>query len=181
MKAFILFALIAVGGPALAQQHQPYTGEHHRAIKALSSAEITQYLSGAGMGYAKAAELNQYPGPMHALELASELDLSAEQRASLESLMKRHKAEARVLGAEVVRLERELDALFAQKHATADSIDDVLAQLSVAQGRYRGAHLKTHVEAARLLTADQIARYDVLRGYGDNRSPVHRHGGSQGR
>ena len=34
-------------------------------IKALSSEEVEQYLSGAGMGYAKAAELNRHPGPIH--------------------------------------------------------------------------------------------------------------------
>ena len=33
------------------------------------------------MGYAKAAELNGYPGPAHVLELATPLKLSADQRA----------------------------------------------------------------------------------------------------
>jgi len=37
---------------------------------ALSVEQIEQYRAGAGMGYAKAAELNRYPGPMHVLELA---------------------------------------------------------------------------------------------------------------
>ena len=38
---------------------------------------VQSYLSGAGMGYAKAAELNRHPGPMHVLELADQLKLAA--------------------------------------------------------------------------------------------------------
>ena len=34
------------------------------AAQQLSPQEVKQYLSGAGMGYAKAAELNHFPGPM---------------------------------------------------------------------------------------------------------------------
>ena len=42
-------------------------------VNALSPDEVQQYLAGAGMGYAKAAELNHFPGPMHVLELADKL------------------------------------------------------------------------------------------------------------
>jgi hypothetical protein len=51
----------------------PYTGQERREIKALSNEEIDRYLSGDGMGLAKAAELNHYPGPRHVLELADQL------------------------------------------------------------------------------------------------------------
>jgi len=70
MNAISTGLLIALTGalafPAAAQQ--------------LSPEEVKQYLSGAGRGYAKAAELNHFPGPMHVLELADKLQLSAEQR-----------------------------------------------------------------------------------------------------
>ena len=71
-------------------------------IKALSSDDVEQYLSGAGMGYAKAAELNRHPGPMHVLELADQLKLTAEQRTATAKLMEAHKAEARKIGARLV-------------------------------------------------------------------------------
>jgi hypothetical protein len=93
----------------------------------------------------------------------------------MESLMKRHKAEARELGAEVVRLERDLDALFAQTKATPGLVDAKLAEIGAAQARYRGSHLKTHIEATKLLTPDQVARYDALRGY--TAAPAGRSGG----
>jgi hypothetical protein len=121
IRTMVLAFALTLSSAAVAQQ--PYAGQQVREIKALSAEEIAQYLAGAGMGFAKAAELNQYPGPMHTLELADQLSLSVEQRAAMESLMKRHKAEARELGAEVVRLERELDALFAEKRATSMLVD----------------------------------------------------------
>jgi hypothetical protein len=176
MKA-LLALLVAANSAALAQGHpQPYTGEQTRNIKALSAEEIQGYLAGSGMGFAKSAELNHYPGPLHSLELADRLGLSAEQRAAMESLVRRHKAEARALGAEVVRLEHALDALFAEKRATPGLVDAKLVELGAAQARYRGSHLKTHIEATKLLTLEQIARYDALRGYSGAPSS----GGGQG-
>ena len=164
MRALAIL-LLAASASAFAQSPAPYAGEQSRAIKALPEDDVKGYLAGAGMSYAKAAELNSYPGPMHTLELAEKLGLSSDQRAAMESLMKRHKAEARELGAEVVRLERELDALFAQTKATPVLVDAKLAEIGAAQARYRGSHLKTHIEATKLLTPDQVARYDALRGY----------------
>ena len=46
------------------------------------------------MGLALAAELNGYPGPAHVLELADKLELSAEQRATINALFEFMKAEA---------------------------------------------------------------------------------------
>ena len=58
----------------------PYMGQESREIKALSPQEISDYLLGRGMGLAKAAELNGYPGPAHVLELAVQLEITSEQR-----------------------------------------------------------------------------------------------------
>jgi Spy/CpxP family protein refolding chaperone len=136
-----------------------------RAIKALSAEEAQAYLDGAGSGFARAAELNGHPGPMHALELADALALTESQRAQLQTLMREHRAEARRLGADVVRLERELDALFAQRQATRDGVERKTAEVGLAQARYRASHLTTHVATAALLTPEQIAHYNQLRGY----------------
>lgn len=173
----LFVALIAVSAcfPALAAS--PYAGEQSREIKALSPQEVTQLREGAGMGLAKAAELNRYPGPMHALELGETLQLSEEQRANLKALMTRHKAEARALGARVLELEGELDALFASGKANAQSVDAVLARLSEASARLRGSHLKTHLETTALLTPQQVDRYVEARGYAAPAPPAagHKH------
>jgi Spy/CpxP family protein refolding chaperone len=166
-------ALFAIVVPAFAAS--PYAGEQSRDIKALSPQEVAQLREGAGMGFAKAAELNRYPGPMHAIELADTLQLSAAQREALSALMARHKAEARELGAQVLALEAELDALFAGGKATAGQVDDVLARLATASARLRGSHLKTHLQTTALLTPEQVDRYVMARGYAPGSTGAHRH------
>jgi Spy/CpxP family protein refolding chaperone len=168
MKHFMIAALVAMSLMAtLAQaQPQPYAADAGRETKALSAEEVRQYLSGAGMGYAKAAELNQYPGPMHVLELADRLELSAEQRAATKQLMDAHKAEARVIGAKLVEAERTLDALFRSGKVQRDALANAVHDAALLQGEYRLSHLETHRRMRALLTHEQVARYDELRGYG---------------
>jgi Heavy-metal resistance len=117
------------------------------------------------MGYAKAAELNGYPGPMHVLELAARLELSPAQRASVEAILREHKAEARQLGAEVIRLEAQLDDLFAKGQASAEGVDAAVGRLATTAGLLRASHLRAHVTTTRLLSPEQVTRYVALRGY----------------
>src|SRR5262249_55422706 len=80
MALFALLAIVATTATAIAQTVSPYAGQEQRAIKALSDEEIRDLLEARGMGLAKAAELNSYPGPLHVLQLANELGLSDAQR-----------------------------------------------------------------------------------------------------
>lgn len=176
MKSLLIVALMAAAATVEAQ-HQPYAGQESRDIKALSAKEIEQYRAGAGMGYAKAAELNRYPGPMHVLELADRLKLSPEQRQATKQLMDAHKAEARAIGAKVVDAEGRLEALFrtgkVEQAALAKAVNDAAA----LQGEYRLSHLETHRRMRALLSDEQVARYDQLRGYGTQPAgkSAHRH------
>src|SRR5687767_11125254 len=69
-----LFALAVGSQIGIAESaDSPYVGQEDRAIKALDAKDVDGLLAGSGMGYAKAAELNGYPGPMHVLELAEKL------------------------------------------------------------------------------------------------------------
>ena len=152
-------------GAAAAQGHAPYAGQHDRPIKALSEEETRQYLAGAGMGYAKAAELNGYPGPMHVLELADKLALSSEQRDSTRRLMESHKAEARALGAKRVDAEKRLDALFHAGKVDEQALADAVKSAGAIDAQYRLSHLDTHRRMRALLTDEQVARYNEARGY----------------
>lgn len=151
---------------AEAQTHSPYAGEQSRTIKALSPKEIDDLMQGRGMGLAKPAELNRYPGPMHAVELAEPLKLSSGQRQTLEAVMARMSADAKALGAELLRLERDLDAAFATRTIDAQRLKDLTERIGTKQGALRAVHLAAHLETAAALSAEQIVRYDVLRGYG---------------
>ena len=140
-------------------------------IKSLSQQEVGALLSGAGSGFARAAELNGYPGPMHVLDLADRLALSAEQRAATQSLMAEHKARARTLGEQLVDAERDLDKLFARRAAAADTIDAATRRVGLLQAELRAEHLKTHIAQTALLSGNQVQMYAVLRGYATDGTP----------
>ena len=150
---------------APAQQASPYAGQQTREIKALSSTQTTDLLAGKGMELAKAAELNGYPGPMHTLELAAQLELSTEQKQASEALMNRHKAEARDLGAQLVQAERALDQAFASRQIDATRLAAHTESTGRLQALLRKSHLDTHLQQTALLTPTQISRYAQLRGY----------------
>ena len=151
---------------ATAATRSPYSGEEDRAIKALSDADVKAYLEGAGMGLAKAAELNRYPGPRHVLDNVAALELSDAQRTAIEASFQRMKAEAVTLGRGIVAAEQRLDALFAERRASPATVSDLTREVAELQGQLRAVHLRAHVEVRALLTPEQIARYTTLRGYG---------------
>lgn len=155
---------------------RPYAGEQSREIKALSAGETRQYPAGAGMGYAKPAELNGYPGPAHVLELADGLALTPERRRETKALMEAHKEDAKAIGAKLVAAERELDALFRSKSAERGALEKAVSAAAQMQASYRLSHLETHRRMRALLTPEQITQYDVLRGYASGTSEQHQHG-----
>jgi hypothetical protein len=168
----VIAALLCAGAAAWAQT-SPYAGQEQRAIKALSEQEVSALLAGQGAGFAKAAELNGYPGPMHVLELADRLSLSAEQRSATQRLMSEHKERARSLGAGVVNAERELDNIFAQRTAAPDAVETATRRVALLQAELRAEHLKTHLAQTALLELEQVRLYGVLRGYAEGGAGLH--------
>jgi Spy/CpxP family protein refolding chaperone len=171
LRAALCCALVLLAMPARASSPSPYAGQEGREIKALSPEEISDYLSGKGMGLAKAAELNGYPGPAHVLELAAQLGLTPEQRAATEALFQKMQQRAIALGRELVDAEGALDRLFASRSASSEAVKVSLARIARLQGEIRQAHLVAHIEQAAVLTPEQITTYARLRGY--DVAPVH--------
>lgn len=177
-----LLALAACVPLLAAAQASPYAGQQDRAIKSLSDADVQELLSGHGRGFAKAAELNGYPGPAHVLEHAQALGLSPQQQAATQALMQRHQARARALGVEVVEAERRLDQAFAGRQIDAATLSTLTADIGRRQAELRQEHLRTHLEQTALLDEQQVRRYAQLRGYaseapaagGHHRHPGHR-------
>lgn len=156
----------------------PYSGQETREIKALSDSDISGLLAGKGMGFAKAAELNGYPGPAHVLELADELGLSDVQRAKTRAIFDRMQDSAKELGAELVAAERTLDTMFRNRTITESSLSELVNRIGVIRARLRAVHLHAHLEERRVLSKDQVAKYMTLRGYesGDHIHYQHHHG-----
>ena len=82
---------------------------------------------------------------------------------------------AKPLGGELIAQEQVLDQLFAQGEITPDRLAATTAAIAELQGRLRLVHLSAHLETRALLKADQIARYEQLRGYGQLQAPAQRH------
>ncbi len=180
--AVALTALVAVPGSARTPSHgnglahpQPYAGQHQRAITSFSEEEVSGLREGRGLGFAKPAELNGYPGPLHVLELATELGLSDEQRRAIEAIFARMKEEARAAGVRYLEAESAVDAAFRSGDATPERISALVRQAEAARAEVRLAHLKAHLATAPLLTAKQRHRYAELRGYSGPDSGHHRH------
>ena len=172
-KSALGAAAITVLMASAGAEHSPYAGQQHAAIKALGADEQAALLAGQGMGFAKAAELNGYPGPMHVLQLADALELTAEQKRDSKALFERMRAAAQIAGASLIEEERTLDRLYASKAATREAVDAQLTRIEAVRARLRGVHLHAHLEQAALLTPAQIQRYAESRGYGPVRHGSH--------
>ena len=179
MRSILILALVASalsGVTATAQNHvgghhsgsaaAPYAGLDMRRIKALSPQQIADLQAGRGMGLALPAELNGYPGPVHVLELTEALGLTVEQRSRSQALTDAMRAETIPIGVRIVGEEAALDGLFAERTITPARLRDATRLIATSQGDLRAAHLRYHLLMAELLTPDQIARYNRLRGYG---------------
>ena len=169
-----LFVCTAVASAA--EISSPYARQETREIKALSRDEINGYVSGDGMAFAKAAELNHYPGPKHVLQLADQLQLSEEQRRTTQRLFEEMNSTAVNLGKQLVERERLLDSRFAAASISDAELSQLVSEVSVLHGKIRAVHLQAHVAERVLLTAEQLMRYDALRGYGASGSHIQHDG-----
>ncbi|MBI4201894.1 MAG: hypothetical protein HY532_02095 [Chloroflexi bacterium] len=144
---------------------QPYAGLQERDIRALAPERVADLLAGRGAGYALAAELNHYPGPTHVLELGVQLDLSPEQQDAVSSIKTAMQQEAVQFGTQLVDLEEELDQAFRSGAITPEKLTSLTNNLADVEGRLRNVHLRAHLQTVEVLTQEQVARYDELRGY----------------
>jgi hypothetical protein len=172
---FLAMCLAATGFATAVHSQSPYAGEETREIKSLSRSEIDGHLQGHGMGYAKAAELNHYPGPRHVLDLANELALTKEQIEQTQAIFGRIKTQAIDLGTQLVKKEAELDQRFAGGSIDATSLGALVTDIATLEAKIRIAHLSAHLEQKALLSNEQVTLYDKLRGYDTTHGKEHSH------
>jgi len=99
------------------------------------------------------------------LAMATELDLSPEQKQRTEALFASMEAKATDLGRALIEQERQLDQQFATEAATPESVAVILQRIGELQTRVRGVHLQAHLAQRAILTPSQVAKYQELRGY----------------
>jgi Spy/CpxP family protein refolding chaperone len=170
-----LVASVLAGSSLADSSPTSYAGQQTRSIKALSEEDIVALLNAEGMGMAKAAELNGYPGPKHVLTLANELKLTEAQRQQVQVIFEQMSAAARPLGMEIIGREVLLDRLFAKGEMTSDRLAVETAAIGTLEGSLRSVHLAAHLQTRALLNAEQIALYNGLRGYDSPTAPHDHH------
>ncbi len=194
MKRITMTALLAVGLTAVAlpswgqdcphhAQHNAHEHSQPAAIQSdstsagLSAAQRAQYLKGEGMGMAKPAELNHYPGPRHVLDNAERMKLSAEQLEATRALFAEVQAQAKPLGQKLVEREDELLRIFQSQNAEETRVKQLTTEIGSLQGELRAVHLTAHLRERALLSPEQVRVYDELRDYipGERPAPNHQH------
>ncbi|WP_300015587.1 periplasmic heavy metal sensor [uncultured Roseobacter sp.] len=155
--------------PVLADDsHAHYAGLESRDIATLSESDIADLEAGRGWGFALAAELNGHPGPAHVLEHAEDLGLSPEQRTRVEEIFTAMQVEAIAAGTVFIAAERALDIAFSNGGLDAAKLETLVSAAGQARSNLRFVHLSRHLETLEVLSAQQVERYNDLRGYTDD-------------
>lgn len=160
--------------------HAPYAGQQGRDIKSLSQDDIDELRRGGGWGLAKAAELNGVPGPAHLLELKDQIPLSPEQVGQITGLFDEMKTEAIPAGERLIAAERKLEQAFRNGGMNETQLSALLDDVSQARRDLRFIHLSRHLQTLPFLSAEQITRYNELRGYTQGQHCGHGSGGHTG-
>lgn len=170
-----LFVFLVVSTSAQ-QEHNPPAATGPASVEASHQACLEQEFAaierGEGFGMALPADRNGYPGPKHLLELKSELKLTPEQEAAVQKLMAGTKEKALARGHEILLAEKRLDEMFSQYRPEAELREETY-RIASLRAELRWIHLSAHLEARKLLTAEQVAAYRRLR-YGP--AAAHTHG-----
>lgn len=170
----MVLALLMGSGAALAERPPEQAPSN---IRSLTVEEIRGLRDGEGMGLARVAELNGYPGPTHVLEAAREgkIHLDAGQHEAIEKIRAAMKAEAQALGREILALEAKLEAGFRERRLTETELARQIEEIGSRRAALRLAHLRAHFLTAGLLHPEQIEHYTRFRGYAST-IPGHGHG-----
>ena len=122
-------------------------------------------LKGLGMGLAEIAEINNFPGPKHTLDLKNELGLTRDQLKKTEALDKVVASAALAKGEEIVLAEEELTKLFEAGTISEKVLRSKLEEIGKLRADLRFIHLQAHVRMKQILMPDQVKRYAELRGH----------------
>lgn len=168
-RSFGWISVFAIASTSVLAQHthtaSPYAHAQSTEVSNLTPDEVRELRNGEGMGLARAAELNHFPGPRHLLDLRSELDLNHAQIDRIEAIHKNMRTDAIAKGEDILQAEIHLANLFASGQPTAAEVKRVTGHLGIMRGQLQAIHLLAHIESTRELTSEQIEGYDRLRGY----------------
>ncbi|MGK7294708.1 MAG: Spy/CpxP family protein refolding chaperone [Candidatus Wenzhouxiangella sp. M2_3B_020] len=140
----------------------------------LTPRDVRQLREGRGMGMARVAGVNGYPGPMHVLRQAEALELSEEQVAESEALRSRVHERSREIGERIIEAEARLNALFEAGSVDRGAMREVLGEIADLRADLRAVHLEAHLDQAAVLTEQQLEKMGEMGGGERRRRREHR-------
>jgi Spy/CpxP family protein refolding chaperone len=120
-------------------------------------------LNGEGAGQGMYAEAHGYPGPKHVLDMQKDLQLSDEQKKSVQNIFDEMKSRAKELGQAIVKIEVELNSAFADGMISEKSVRDDSEEIGRIRGKLRSVHLIAHIKTKKVLNETQLAKYKKMR------------------
>ena len=159
--------VLSLAGPVVADNVSPYRGQINTEIRGLSDQEVSDLRQGRGMGRARAAELNGYPGPRHVLDAAQagQLALTPDQTRAAERLFDGMAREAQRLGEQILREEQGLEGEFRAGRISEADLNARTLRIAALEGKLRAVHLRAHIAMRAALSPSEIQQYNAVRGY----------------
>jgi hypothetical protein len=169
--------VLCVAGRVGADNVSPYRGQVNTEIRGLSEQEVSDLRKGRGMGRARAAELNGYPGPRHVLDAAQtgQLALTPERTRAAERLFDGMAREAQRLGDQILREEQGLEGEFRVGRISEADLNARTLRIAALEGKLRAVHLRAHIAMRAALSPTEIQRYNTIRGYDVPTEQQHQH------
>lgn len=132
-------------------------------VKTLSYEQYLAYTKGEDINnVGEVARLNHFPMPDKALKLKKELDLSPVQIKKLVELATQMNRRKLQTGGSIVSNEKMLDSLFHTKQIDEGSLIFYTQRYGQYLGEFRNAVLFACISTQKLLTPQQIRKYEAL-------------------
>jgi hypothetical protein len=161
-KTLFSFLLMLMATSIYAQTHTDTAGKRSPA-RTLTYQQYQAYLKGeAGEDLARVAEMNHYPLPDKVLRWRIELDLSPIQIKKLtEASTYLHRRRLQI-GGSVISTERMLDSMFRYNKVQDGDLIFFTNRYGLYQGELKNALLQACLSTEKLLSEQQMAKYDSL-------------------
>ncbi len=133
------------------------------AVRTLSAQQYTMYLKGqAGTEMAMVAELNHYPMPDKVLKLSNQLDLSPVQIKKIADINTQMQRRRLQIGGSIISNEKMLDSLFKTRKMSDGNLIFYTNRHGLYQGELKNAVLQACLATEKLLSKQQIAKFEAL-------------------
>lgn len=166
MKSTLLFfMLMAAVCLAKAQDNAVIDPEESSPIRGMAKKDFEAFRDGKPMNFTRVAELNHYPNPATVLKFSKELKLNPNQVIQLKEINAYLQRKILDMGRIIIEEEKRLDDMFHSGQVDDGSLIYRTQQYGLYQGELRNAHLQAHLKTRKVLSAEQVKKYDQLCGY----------------